>query len=117
MTQLASKTPRDLNRDKAPWVHTSSPEHRFYVPEPADYDGTALIVEGEDAGQWTEWGGPGCVYDPRPEYDHVQHNDSNIVLEDFRRALAGKDPVHTYWPPEHVTHAVGVLARLAKAAA
>lgn len=55
---FASKTPRDLNHDPAPFV----------FPE------TGMRSAAEF--------GP---YDPRPEFDHVQHNEPNPILEALRQ--------------------------------
>lgn len=62
MSQFASKTPRDLNHDPEPW----------HDPRP----GTSLF-RGD--GPWGH-----AFYDPRPEFDHVQHNKPNPILLDFR---------------------------------
>lgn len=54
----ASKTPRDLNRDPLPFV--------TYI------------------GERTHIGTTNNALDPRPEFDHVQHNEPNPILVDYR---------------------------------
>lgn len=97
---FASKTPRDLNHDPEPWT-----------------------------GPWGEdrhgpIGGWSSVWSPRPEFDHVQHNEPNPILVAFR---SGKYPAG-YWAhrlakgdlpvavdkasTNEIDHARRVLARL-----
>lgn len=58
---FTSKTPRDLNNDPEPWRgHFSG--HRW-AHEPRDYV---------------------THYEPRPEFDAVQHNEPNPILVAFR---------------------------------
>jgi hypothetical protein len=114
---FSSKTPRDLNHDDAPWLgdpgHTNTP-NRYGSRE-----------VGESAPFWDE-----VTYEPRPEFDHVQHNPPNWLLIEFREfhgvaslwlealevpdfitetAKAYGEEIHT----EHVDHATRVLTRLA----
>lgn len=59
----ASKTPRDLNRDPEPFRDELG--HRWILPvtfQPRTF-----------------------THDPRPEFDHVQHNEPNPILVEFRR--------------------------------
>lgn len=60
---FASKTPRDLNRD----------------PRPLSTIGTGrrVAVGSNYAGE--------TVPNPRPEYDHPQHNEPNPILLELRR--------------------------------
>ncbi len=103
---FSSKTPRDLNRDPAPFV----------FPE------TGMRSAAEF--------GP---YAPRPEFDHVQHNAPNPVLAAFRRDAEEMkrergwdtrttarswdrdafDPFVDMYPAETLDHASRVLTRLA----
>lgn len=64
MTMFASKTPRDLNHDPEPFI---SHHGRHEDADPAGWD---FDVEFD--------------YDPRPEFDHVQHNEPNPLLADLR---------------------------------
>lgn len=114
---FASKTPRDLNHDPEPWV----------AP-----DGTRRVFSHVEIGIKR--------FDPRPEFDHVQHNEPNPILVDFRdyakehgdsaalarhwtrddqqwwdvtrstRLISVDEPVGT---PEQEDHARKVLTRLA----
>ena len=60
MTIYASKTPRDLNHDPRP-----------------------VRIAGRQArSKRMLW--PSDVMDPRPEFDHVQHNEPNPILVAFR---------------------------------
>ncbi len=58
---FASKTPRDLNYDPEPMIDPFS-GMRFPVAD-------ELL---------------GYEYHPRPEFDHVQHNELNPILRDLR---------------------------------
>lgn len=108
---FASKTPRDLNHDPEPWEGQYSPEYRA-----TDEFHSFMSVR--------------MVRRPRPEYDHVQHNESNplladmrefwpVVIEDWLAAL--DDPWFIDGVPaefgvvteEHRNHAKKVLTRLA----
>lgn len=62
---FASKTPRDLNHDPKPYVGASGDR---------DYEQSAPWHAARE-------------YDPRPEFDHVQHNEPNPILVEFRRTL------------------------------
>lgn len=107
---FASKTPRDLNHDPFPY---RNPDTR----EPF-------------ASRWRggEMGNGGNIFDPRPEFDHVQNNAPNPILVEFRvsrghygaheKALAIRHYL-TYidgdvygWKPEQRDHARRVLTRL-----
>jgi len=81
-----------------------------------------------DPSPYAEWAGE-IVFDPRPEFDHVQHNEPNPILIAFRKdarmhglaeALAYDWPDHWMWfqdyTDEMVTHARRVLTRLANLA-
>jgi hypothetical protein len=113
---FASKTPRDLNRDPEPWRAPTSPEYRVSEEHRA-YASIRL------------------VHDPRPEYDHPQHNEPNPVLTRFRQDCARwgfnirteaymwlHDDVLSdtgLWSSlgardEHIAHARRVLTRLAR---
>lgn len=70
MTVFASKTPRDLNHDPAPFV----------FPE------TGMRSAAEF--------GP---YIPRPEFDHAQHNEPNPVLVAFREHVEVVSPNKGDW--------------------
>lgn len=60
---FASKTPRDLNRDPVPYRIWTGPWFGTRTSRPI----------------------PGMTeHDPRPEFDHVQHNAPNPVLVAFR---------------------------------
>ena len=59
----ASKTPRDLNRDPLPYRNIET--GRRYADAPA---GTDYYFR----------------YEPRPEYDAVQHNEPNPIMGLFR---------------------------------
>jgi hypothetical protein len=63
---FASKTPRDLNHDHRPYrlVNGRLPDDRFRVA-------------------WNKF----YVHDPRPEFDHAQHNEPNPILVAFRADL------------------------------
>lgn len=110
----ASKTPRDLNHDPRPYRNK--------------YDNSRWSDPGVDLTGTT------VVHDPRPEFDHVQKNESNPILvgarhpsEDWQEWLfALNDPreVFTYdadyygegdireCTPEMIDHARRVLSRL-----
>ncbi len=115
---FASKTPRDLNRDPEPWV--TKPQLRAEFGRPKHH------AESIDCYAY-------CVRDPRPEFDHVQHNHPNPILLDFREtngiaelwleAIEGKDgDVFLAGVPKafgairapHIDHARRVLGRLAR---
>ena len=65
MTIYASKTPRDLNHDPKPWAHG---------------DIRAARPRYEHIIRW--------LWDARPEFDHVQHNEPNPILLAFRQDVA-----------------------------
>jgi hypothetical protein len=117
---FASKTPRDLNHDR----------------EPYESDGLRITRErylGMDpAHRKAAW-----LYNPRPEFDHVQHNPPNPILVWLRKvsrpgmqAVAARF-VLEHWlgtvtilpalgiadfTEEHAAHALPIIARLAKGA-
>jgi len=110
MTQYASKTPRDLNHDPLPYVTRAGNRYE---------DG---IWYGHDMFR--------RYLDPRPEFDHVQHNAPNPLLLDMREfwpvivgdwLAALDDPWFTDGVPQefgsvtedHIDHARRVLSRLA----
>lgn len=102
---FSSKTPRDLNHD----------------PRPLSTIGTGRRVQvgSEYAGE--------TVLNPRPEFDHVQHNPPNPILVLFRKGYDGDMRGWGAWllfassdmlrdeecTQDHVDHARRVLARLA----
>ena len=115
MNLYSSKTPRDLNHDP--------------YPSRNPYDGSRWV----DDGGWAE-----MIHDPRPEFDHVQHNEPNPILLDIRAHrgatswekilwavnLAAKDAGHYIakdWTritdSDQINHAVKVLERLARLSA
>lgn len=75
---FASKTPRDLNHDPKPWDgNTSTPEN----PDDNRYSlelGAELVFIGF-----------AMKHAPRPEFDHVQHNEPNPILVEFRSESTG----------------------------
>ena len=103
MTQFASKTPRDLNHDPHPYRYANG--DRRVAPE----------VDPDDP----------TTRDPRPEYDHPQHNEPNPIL--VRLRVERSDPAGfvksgdlsrmdidiSDATPEHIDHARRVLSRLA----
>lgn len=71
---FASKSPRDLNRDPAPF----------------------RIWTGPWAGTRAAQAVPGMTeLDPRPEFGHVQHNQPNPILVAFRNRA--EDVTLDYW--------------------
>lgn len=45
--------------------------HRYEVPsDPDEYDGTAMIVDGPDAGHWTEFGGSDGHFEDGQEWGY-----------------------------------------------
>jgi len=114
--QFASKTPRDLNHDFLPYINDCPDMWNRY---PDEY--TANYFSG---GVYR--------FDPRPEFDHVQHNPTNTILPIVRRysqarfdmsQVAAATLVIDHWQnllvvqeasEEERAHAFKVLARLAK---
>lgn len=106
---FASKTPRDLNHDTHPWLH----DHHWAC--------------SDNGGRFRFNNGIGNVFDPRPEFDHVQHNEPNPILVAFR--VQGRKPADFLWRlgspastevvygVEQSRHARRVLGRLARLAA
>jgi hypothetical protein len=113
---FASKTPHDLNSDPEPYA-SSAPDFERY--EHAEDNPRTHPV----------------TFDPRPEYDHPQHNEPNPILLWHREATrSGWSPVAaryilTHWKstvgilpalgiatftPDHADHARRVLTRLAR---
>lgn len=107
---FASKTPSDLNHDRLPYEGISGGR------------GMAPYVDQ----------GVRARYTPRPEFDHVQHNEPNPFLSAFRLDVQLQSPVLStarcaqLWlkhdiftridpaaKKAHVDHARVVLARLA----
>lgn len=68
MTIYASKTPRNLNHDPLPYLYAST-----------DY--TARYAHNDPGHPYAS----SAIHDPRPEFDHVQHNEPNPILLAFRR--------------------------------
>ena len=116
----ASKTPRDLNRDPQPYWEGGE---RVSIA-PGDTYLRAIMATS---------------FDPRPEFDHVQHNKPNRLLIDFRRIDGGRgeyadwvrdiDENRGWWvsqmapsgntigyAPHEIQHARKVLTRLANLA-
>lgn len=103
MTQLSSKTPRDLNHDPYGYVCTEGPSCRH----------------SRKLAPTTRWS-------PRPEFDHVQHNEPNPILVEFRATLRNYndkalclahyieyvDGAVYGWAPAHIDHARKVFIRL-----
>lgn len=126
MTQFSSRTPRDLNSDPFPY------RNRF--------DGSRWRDPGVDTT------GNTVVFDPRPEFDHVQHNPTNPILIALRRRfpnpqnsawsiyqdtldaltlygvaemqrIIDRDGIEAVVTSAHVDHAVRVLTRLVRVVA
>ncbi len=104
---FASKKPRDLNHEPLP----------FSLP-------------GEGGGRLASWEAElltelGPLFDPRPEFDHVQHNEPNPILVAVRErvdlidaymgsVVSGDGTLpHLTIDPRHYDHARRVLTRLA----
>lgn len=64
LMMFASRTARDLNHDPKAWVDEQGQRHRWIA---------AYVF--------------GMKYNPRPEFDHVQHNAPNRRLIAFRREV------------------------------
>jgi len=110
---FASKTPRDLSCDPEPY-RKLYPYNVGRSGWPIAISGTELITE----------------YDPRPEYDHPQHNEPNPILSMYRQSLADRDEdamenalsVASGWPTHYPCtqaqrdHARRVLTRIASLA-
>ncbi|SDH40659.1 hypothetical protein [Microbacterium sp. 77mftsu3.1] len=105
-TMFASKTPRQLNHDPEPFVSGVGNRH----------------AENLNPAIWR--------HDPRPEFDHAQHLQPNLILVEFRRTAYRGKAAHyvTYlttgdvydwrhYGDEMKTHAFRVLTRLANAEA
>ncbi len=75
MTIYASKTPRDLNHDPRTYV-TYANHHRTDVRS-AEWD-----MQSQGEVEYVR------SFDPRPEFDHVQHNEPNPILLAFRQDVA-----------------------------
>ncbi len=74
---FASKTPRDLNHDPMP----------YRTP----------------GGRWAEQSYLGLRdLAPRPEFDHVQHNEPNPILVRFRKWIEGEDLTDPCWVDEWI---------------
>ncbi|MDF2506313.1 MAG: hypothetical protein K0Q52_172 [Microbacterium sp.] len=124
MNIFSSRTPRDLNRDPAPWVWLEHGERRGRT-------GGELQLPQADG--WKS------RYEPRPEYEHVQHNEPNPILVDVRkfralrlkmnnpkgwayilrvveRAVTARAYADVTVTEEHIDHARRVLTRLARLA-
>lgn len=67
----ASKTPRDLNRDPEPYLNIETRKRYRTAPAGTDYY---------------------FRYEPRPEFDPVQHNEPNPILVGLRRLI--EDGLH-----------------------
>lgn len=120
---FSSKTPRDLNRDPEPWdIRGENNRWRY------DDKRARVIIDNPDV-----YGNRITAhYDPRPEYDHPQHNPPNPILVEFRNDVAlnpGVPAAHLalIWCDRglfafeaegatlaHAAHARAVLERLAR---
>lgn len=82
---FASKTPRTLNHDPRPWRPLTLQER---------YERQYDI---------------GLHFDPRPEFDHIQHNDPNPILVVFR-----SDAKHfeITWTPDRIAEWVAEETRI-----
>jgi hypothetical protein len=101
---FSSKTPRDLNHDPKPYLNTETRKRYQSAQAGTDYY---------------------FRYDPRPEFDHAQHNEPNPQLVQYRmfEAMHGRvainsqmdwlDLVSEFAPNPAVAHARKVLTRLA----
>lgn len=78
---FASKTPRDLNRDPAPWLEKDG--RRWATWAETDVNGGARPVR-------------------RPEYDVEQHNTPNPILVRFRKWVEGETLADPCWAVEWV---------------
>ena len=110
---FASKTPRDLNHDPLPYLYAST-----------DY--TARFSHNNLGYPYAS----SAIYDPRPEFDHVQHNEPNPILVEFREESEALGRMHPadwartcsreFWGKEvsrdMLHHARRVLTRLANLA-
>lgn len=119
---FASKTPRDLNADPQPILLQG---YRY-----GDREMRFTREEAPWAQPWMEH----AIEDPRPEYDHAQHNKPNPILLEFRQSCEDEAdldgwfeclrtalidpgdwglPVSVYdGTDEEVVHAYHVVARL-----
>lgn len=70
MTIYASKTPRDLNHDPNPYA---TPSGYRTNDRPGSYS-------------WDKFPAHMKTYNPRPEFDHAQHNEPNPILVELRVA-------------------------------
>lgn len=83
---FSSKTPRDLNRDPLPWV---CPEAHGYDKMPVRHrEGLA------DQIHFGVYRCNGVRRNPRPEYDHPQHNEPNPILVETRKHLSDGGPAN-----------------------
>lgn len=109
--KFSSKTPHDLNHD----------------PEPFVWRATKLRTR-------IKYGNEAIDFEPRPEFDHIQHNEPNPILVELRQAFAAdhRRPRMVYiesklreveyetrngnngWSPQMLDHARRVLTRLAR---
>lgn len=79
---FASKTPRE-NNDPEPYVDAAPDFRRMACPDEASIHG--------------------AVFDPRPEFDHVQHINPNPILIRFRKWIEGEDVADPYWVAYWIT--------------
>lgn len=114
---FSSRTPSDLSHDPHPNVWEG---HSPFNQMRADTD---VYRSGSPEGVF---GQMRYVRRPRPEFDHVQHNQPNPILVDFRQDYDGDMRGWGVWfalwlyqepreigSPEHIAHARRVLNRLA----
>ena len=80
MTTYASKTPRDLNHDPHPWA--------VYVWPHQPRINASMRYATKDEAERQAFGSYVHGFYPRPEFDHVQHNEPNPILMAFRRYAA-----------------------------
>lgn len=81
MTMYASKTPRDLSHDPYPWA--------VYVwPHPPRINASMRYATKDEA-ERQAFGSYVHGFYPRPEFDHVQHNEPNPLLILWRETTDG----------------------------
>lgn len=104
---FASKTPRDLNHDPAPW--------KAFDPLVGVYRRSADKFRAD------------AEFLPQSGFDHRQHNEPNLILVEVRRTGesatewietfeendAFRDDLYADFDTEVITHAYKVLIRLA----
>lgn len=84
---FASKMPRDLSHDPYPWA--------VYVWPHAPEINASMRYGTEDEAIRQAIGSYVHGFKPRPEFDHVQHNEPNPILVAFRNRA--EDVTLDYW--------------------